>query len=67
MDQDRVDTHRALEKAHEAFEKYLTKKGYDCSYFAARFTTWLLSTNEFKPLEKIELDTRGETDGEYHE
>ena len=67
MDQQRLDTYKALEKAHEAFEKHLTKLGCDPAYWAIRFTVWLLSSDEFKPLEKIELDTRGETDGEYHE
>ncbi len=58
MEQDRLDTYAALEKAHEAFEKHLTKLGYDTSYWDLRLTAWGLSLDVFAPLWKIELDLR---------
>ncbi len=67
MDQERIDTYHALELANEAFEKHLVKCGYDTAYWAIRLTTWMLSADEFHPLEKIELDTRSQSDGKYHE
>jgi hypothetical protein len=66
IDEDRIDTLKALEIAREAFEKYLTDQGYDSGYWTIRFTAWTLTTNEFTPMVKFEIDTRSEADGKYH-
>ncbi len=58
MQQERLDTYTALEKACEAFEKYLTKLGYDTSYWDLRLIAWGLSIDKFESLWKIELDLR---------
>ena len=49
MDQHRMDTYKALEKAIEAFEKHLTKLNYDTAYWDLQLTAWGLSTDEFTP------------------
>ena len=53
-----MDTYKALEKAIEAFEKYLTKCGYDTAYWDLQLTAWKLSLDEFTPLWKVDLDLR---------
>ncbi len=58
MEQERLDTYKALEKAVDAFEKHLTKQGYDVAYWDLHLTAWGLSTNAFEPLWKVELDLR---------
>ncbi len=56
---EREIAYKALEVGLNAAEGYLEKEhGMDTSYFAFRFTVWLLSVDEFLPLTKIELDTR---------
>jgi hypothetical protein len=55
----RLDTHNAMQKALEAFEKHLRSKGYDTSYWSILLNVWLLSQDEFAPLEKMTIDTRG--------
>ena len=65
--EERVDTYRAIEEAVKAFEDSLKGNGYDYSYWAIRITAWILATDSFEPLEKIELDTRGQATGEYVE
>jgi hypothetical protein len=57
----------ALEKAIEAFESHVNSYNMDVSYFALRITCWGLSTNDFAPLDKIEIDQRSSADGKYHE
>ena len=52
------DVTNAIWKAREAFEKHLTGLGYDVAYFDTRITAWQVSADEFKPMEKIELDGR---------
>lgn len=58
MQQESLDTYKALEKAQDAFKGYLTKLGYDVAYWDLRLTAWRLSVGQFKPLWKIELDLR---------
>jgi len=64
---DRQLAFEALEKAIEAFENHLTIHCIDSAYFALRITCWMLSTGEFKPLEKIEIDQRPSGDEKYYE
>lgn len=56
MDKEFTETAEALEKAQEAFQKYLSKLGYDPAYWHIRFTAWLLTIDDFERYKKIEIE-----------
>ena len=65
MDNEFKETATALEKAEEAFNKYLSRLGYDSAYWSIRFTAWLLTSGDFKRYKKIEIES--EIEGEKDE
>lgn len=57
MENEFKETATALEKAQEAFDKYLSKLGYDSAYWDIRFTAWLKTSDDFKRYKKIEIES----------
>lgn len=56
MDKEFAETAEALEEAQEAFQKCLSKLGYDPAYWHIRFTAWLLTSGDFKRYKKVEIE-----------
>lgn len=55
----------AMHDAEEAFEESLNDNGLDPAFFALRLEGYLLSSFEFKPMEKIVFEPEFATVQEY--